>query len=578
MCERIMIALLLSISMPCHSPVSAEMHIETEWSQTGGKVSWSCPTDTFVSMDAIVLALRLQETMFLDTALALEIDTVVAAARSHCPEVGSISAFPDYVCNEILFRSDAPWTSAWLEGELITGNAEVDSLGARYNLTGASVVTRNIFKLEFQQALNTRWLGLLYSQIDGIIDAGPNHICCDGPDIEALKRSNTWHLAFLNAWGDCFSGCIFRYYYYVTVDPQGNVSLIDEGEPSGEEPKIYPWNIPRYFSATVFENREEILEIIQSEEDWGMRCHALEVIGRFCLFDGTWNKADTKNESLFNEIREDVLSNSDEIVVALNLVKHDTDECIREAARFALNQIDSLHQYFPLHEGDRWVYDCDNGDGFERNILIESRIYTYVSRHGERSKNYEQIFLFDRDVISQIWIRMDRGGQVYLRTGEVEQMWIDFTADVGSNWEVSDFDDPGSPIVVTLESETDTVFTPAGAFPNCYRFYFDPDPVGTPWVEWYARGVGLVRRSHQGATVTDCELIGAVVDGESVGSDKGDVNGDGVIDIQDVLFIINIILGNKEPDVMQRWAADYNGDSTVNILDVVGLIKIILGK
>lgn len=573
----IKIIIPLFICILSYPTIRSDQHFEKKCSQLGDELHWSCKTDTFVSEDAIVLTLRLQESMFLDTALAIIIDTVVAVAKTHSPEVGGILAFPNYMCNEILIRSDAPWTSVWLEGELLTGNADLDSLGTKYNLMGISQVTRNIFKLEFQQAMDMCLLGLLYDQIGDVINAGPNYICCDGPDIEAFKKNDIWHLAFLNAWGDCLSGCIYRYYYYLTIDSHLNVSLVNEGDPSLDTPRIYTWNIPRYFTATTFENGDEILGIARSTEDWWVRCHALEVIGRFYVFGKTWNSIDRNYESLFNEIREDILSNSKEIVEILDSLKYDIDECISETARFALNQVDSLYQYFPFHEGDQWIYDCDDGDGFERNILVESRIYTHSRRHGDYSVNYERIFLFDRNVFSQVSVRMNRGGQVYLRVGELEQMWIDFTADAGSSWIVTDFDDQSSPLTVTLQSVTDTVFTPTGAFANCYRFCFKSESGDALWTEWYARGIGLVKRSQHGATVQNCELIGAVIDGEAIGTKKGDVNGDGVVDIQDVVSTINIILGYEEPDLIHTWAADYNDDRIINILDLVGLINEILG-
>ena len=52
----------------------------------------------------------------------------------------------------------------------------------------------------------------------------------------------------------------------------------------------------------------------------------------------------------------------------------------------------------------------------------------------------------------------------------------------------------------------------------------------------------------------------------------GDLNYDTQINVQDVVIIINIILGNNQ----QTTAADLNNDGTVDVLDVVSLINIIL--
>ena len=52
----------------------------------------------------------------------------------------------------------------------------------------------------------------------------------------------------------------------------------------------------------------------------------------------------------------------------------------------------------------------------------------------------------------------------------------------------------------------------------------------------------------------------------------GDVNGDEIINILDVVQTINIILGTQESTSL----ADLNNDDIVNILDVVQLINIVL--
>ncbi|MFQ6093650.1 MAG: endo-1,3-alpha-glucanase family glycosylhydrolase [bacterium] len=59
--------------------------------------------------------------------------------------------------------------------------------------------------------------------------------------------------------------------------------------------------------------------------------------------------------------------------------------------------------------------------------------------------------------------------------------------------------------------------------------------------------------------------------------ERGDVNGDGAVDVADVLMCVNIILGFFEPTPDQIWAADCSGDGTIDVLDVVGIVNVILG-
>ena len=58
---------------------------------------------------------------------------------------------------------------------------------------------------------------------------------------------------------------------------------------------------------------------------------------------------------------------------------------------------------------------------------------------------------------------------------------------------------------------------------------------------------------------------------------KGDANGDGVVDVADVVAIVNYIL-EKPGDNFNQAAADVNGDNEIDAADVVGVVNIILGK
>jgi len=56
----------------------------------------------------------------------------------------------------------------------------------------------------------------------------------------------------------------------------------------------------------------------------------------------------------------------------------------------------------------------------------------------------------------------------------------------------------------------------------------------------------------------------------------GDVNGDGEVDISDVVVLIDVVLGKDVEYAL--GAADVNGDGKVDISDVVALIDVVLGK
>ena len=60
-------------------------------------------------------------------------------------------------------------------------------------------------------------------------------------------------------------------------------------------------------------------------------------------------------------------------------------------------------------------------------------------------------------------------------------------------------------------------------------------------------------------------------DGEECGS--GDINGDGINNVLDVVSLVNCVLG----DGCEICAGDMNQDGILNVLDVVLLVNTILG-
>ena len=75
----------------------------------------------------------------------------------------------------------------------------------------------------------------------------------------------------------------------------------------------------------------------------------------------------------------------------------------------------------------------------------------------------------------------------------------------------------------------------------------------------------------------DANNTGAVVNVEATASNndgtlKGDVDGNGIVDVSDVTALINIILGSQ----VTNTRADVDGNGTVDVSDITALINIIL--
>ena len=58
---------------------------------------------------------------------------------------------------------------------------------------------------------------------------------------------------------------------------------------------------------------------------------------------------------------------------------------------------------------------------------------------------------------------------------------------------------------------------------------------------------------------------------------QGDVNGDGNVNVADIVLVINIILITYQPTLAELSVADCNDDGIVNILDTVCIVNIIFG-
>jgi hypothetical protein len=58
----------------------------------------------------------------------------------------------------------------------------------------------------------------------------------------------------------------------------------------------------------------------------------------------------------------------------------------------------------------------------------------------------------------------------------------------------------------------------------------------------------------------------------------GDLNGDGTVNIFDVLALVQISIGNVNPTEYQLEVGDLNGDNDINIFDVLALVQLSIGN
>ena len=97
-------------------------------------------------------------------------------------------------------------------------------------------------------------------------------------------------------------------------------------------------------------------------------------------------------------------------------------------------------------------------------------------------------------------------------------------------------------------------------------------PDQTYWTVEYVPEIYTARFGTYGRGIWDF-----IVD-ENIDILLGDLNGDEIINIQDVIILINISLSITNPTDYQITSGDLNGDGVINILDIISCINIILNN
>ena len=95
---------------------------------------------------------------------------------------------------------------------------------------------------------------------------------------------------------------------------------------------------------------------------------------------------------------------------------------------------------------------------------------------------------------------------------------------------------------------------------------------------WQVYGIDSAGNSTIISEILSVNISGDTISGDvtfsvASGGQTGDVNGDGIINILDVILVVNMALSSE-----YNQLADMNGDGIVNILDIILLVNLILNR
>jgi len=105
-----------------------------------------------------------------------------------------------------------------------------------------------------------------------------------------------------------------------------------------------------------------------------------------------------------------------------------------------------------------------------------------------------------------------------------------------------------------------------------------PDQYGKVYQSWdYGQTPATRLSDWLDPSGSDVEFMDGMDPFNQSGITLGDINEDEIINVQDIIVLVNIIMGNIEPDEYQQIAGDINEDTIINIQDIVLVVNIILG-
>ena len=148
-------------------------------------------------VEAQLIALELSGDLIPPPDLTQQVFEDLAAIRTAYPQVADIHYRPFFSPDEILVR--------------ITPEAVEQYRNNQYHALDDLNSPIPLLRLRFNQVYNMPLLAQIYTDANlyGVEHVQPNYVYGDGPTIIAEPPS----YMFINAWGDCLSGCIYHEFW-----------------------------------------------------------------------------------------------------------------------------------------------------------------------------------------------------------------------------------------------------------------------------------------------------------------------------------------------------------------------------
>ncbi len=152
-------------------------------------------------------------------------------------------------------------------------------------------------------------------------------------------------------------------------------------------------------------------------------------------------------------------------------------------------------EYQPLEVGWRWTYAIEGGGTLNRAVVARENVGRFDCRVIEETNDKTRL---------RWWLRSERDGLKLYRTSDGKSwqdfedpaIWIRYPAVRGTRWEYETIHGPVELICNGVYEDDERLRVPAGEF-TCARvrtFGFCDRTQVYEKVEWYAKGIGLVKQ------------------------------------------------------------------------------------